>query len=64
MTPQAAGLGDLAVIFFSGRVLLVLRRLRSCYTLLGECYIHGIMDGEVIDAWEEGRLEEEIFTSL
>ncbi|KAH8689770.1 heterokaryon incompatibility protein-domain-containing protein [Phaeosphaeriaceae sp. PMI808] len=47
--PSSAAEGDLICVFFGGRVPYA---IRSCgdghYTLVGECYIHGIMEGEAM----------------
>jgi hypothetical protein len=53
--------GDLVVVFFGGRVPFILRQNEKCYALLGECYMHGIMDGEAIDGWRKERLQENTF---
>jgi hypothetical protein len=53
--------GDLVVVLFGGRVPFVLRQQGKRYTLIGECYIHDVMDGEAIDMWREGRLRDETF---
>lgn len=59
--PDITRAGDLVVVFFGGRVPFILRQHEDCYALLGECYMHGIMDGEAIDGWLEGRLRENTF---
>ncbi|KAH7392687.1 heterokaryon incompatibility protein-domain-containing protein [Pyrenochaeta sp. MPI-SDFR-AT-0127] len=59
--PDTTCAGDLVVVLFGGRVPFILRQHGNYYILLGECYIHGIMDGEAIDGWREGRLEEKDF---
>jgi hypothetical protein len=38
--------GDWVCIFFGGEVLYLLRSLRGTSRFIGECYIHGLMDGE------------------
>ena len=48
--PNDARRGDVIAIFFGGNVPFVLRPLENGeYLLVGPCYIHGIMDGELID---------------
>ncbi|CCT69170.1 related to het-6-heterokaryon incompatibility protein [Fusarium fujikuroi] len=53
--------GDEVVLLSGGRVPFVVRRVsaerRECYSIVGETYVHGIMDGELLDAtdgkWED-----------
>ena len=63
LVPAAARLGDRIVLIFGGSVLYVLRPreglLASQYEFVGECYIHGLMDGEVLD-WEMDQMGSEI----
>jgi hypothetical protein len=42
--------GDLVCVLFGCSVPVVLRRLDedNSYTFIGECYLHGFMDGEAI----------------
>ncbi|KAL7919896.1 heterokaryon incompatibility domain-containing protein [Trichoderma austrokoningii] len=48
--PKAARKGDVVCIFNGGRVPYVLRPCRNGhYTLVGECYVDGMMRGEVRD---------------
>lgn len=46
MLPMSAAEGDQIVIFNGGRMPFVLNPKGDNYTLVGPCYIHGIMDGE------------------
>jgi hypothetical protein len=40
---------DLVCVFFGAEVPFILRKLSSGgYHFVGECYVHGIMDGEVL----------------
>lgn len=42
--------GDLICILFGGEVPFILRAVEGGrYRLIGECYVHGIMDGEALD---------------
>lgn len=41
--------GDLICVFLGGPVPWVIRPFNSEYILVGECYVHGIMDGEVMN---------------
>ncbi|KAF2143539.1 uncharacterized protein K452DRAFT_198784, partial [Aplosporella prunicola CBS 121167] len=38
--------GDRIAILLGGSVPFVLRPYREYYVIVGECYVHGIMDGE------------------
>ena len=46
--PRGANIGDQVCVFIRPCVPFVIRKLRSRneYQLIGECYVHGIMDGE------------------
>jgi hypothetical protein len=47
--PGATAIGDVVCILNGGRVPFVLRPANSgIYTWVGECYIHGIMEGEAM----------------
>ncbi|KAK0646934.1 hypothetical protein B0T16DRAFT_493819 [Cercophora newfieldiana] len=53
LAPRSAEVGDKIVLARGGRVPLVLRKGEGGgWGLVGEAYVHGIMDGE---AWDEGR---------
>jgi len=53
--------GDMVVILFGSRVPFVLRKHGSVYRLVSDCYVDGLMDGEAIDMWKDGKLESEEF---
>lgn len=60
LVPEEAKPRDLIVVVAGGEVLLLLRPQQdSNYHLTGECYVHGIMDGEAMD-WimKDGGLQE------
>jgi Heterokaryon incompatibility protein (HET) len=47
--PNSAEVGDRICIFFGGRVPYVLRPCgKDEYILIGDCYCHGVMDGEAM----------------
>lgn len=56
--PDIMQAGDVVVVLHGGRTPFVLRPKDGGWTLLGECYMHGMMDGE---AMRRGA-EEEVFT--
>lgn len=56
MGPALMVQSDIIVVFHGGIVPFVLRSLASGdYILVGECYIHGIMQGEAFDEAKLGR---------
>jgi len=52
--------GDLCCVLFGAKVPFVLRKVDNYYILVGECYIHGIMRGEAIDMWRNGKLQVQV----
>lgn len=48
-------IGDEAFVILGGEVLYVLRPVESHYLFVGECYMHGLMDGEAMDWFMDGR---------
>ena len=58
LAPAAAMKGDLVCILIGGATPFVLRPVgESFYQLIGECYVHGMMDGEAMDHLSNGRYE-------
>ncbi|KAI8720637.1 HET domain-containing protein [Fusarium sp. LHS14.1] len=51
--------GDMVCVAYGCSTPLVIRRVEDKYHVLGEAYIEGLMDGEVIDLVEKGELFEE-----
>lgn len=48
--PYYAREGDVVCVLYGGEMPYVLRPgANGCYRLIGECYMHGIMDGEALD---------------
>ncbi|KAF5600106.1 heterokaryon incompatibility 6 OR allele [Fusarium pseudoanthophilum] len=60
--PLRAKKGDLVCILYGSEVPFVIRKEAGgkC-SLVGECYMHGIMEGEALNAGANGH-EEEVFT--
>lgn len=54
LTVAAAGAGDKVVVLPGCSVPMVLRRVEERWNLVGECYVHGLMDGEVADIVNDG----------
>jgi hypothetical protein len=56
--PKVTKVGDVICIFQGGPVPFVLRQLGGDeYLLVGECYVHGIMDGEAISNVSEDQFD-------
>ncbi|PTB62266.1 HET-domain-containing protein [Trichoderma citrinoviride] len=60
--PQKARAGDRIAVLFGSGVSFVLRRCHTAegkrvWRIVGESYVHGIMQGEVIQKWEFGSAE-------
>ncbi|KAE8442962.1 hypothetical protein EG329_002500 [Mollisiaceae sp. DMI_Dod_QoI] len=49
LTPEEVREGDLIAIIYGCNFPVVLRQDHGFYCLIGECYIDGIMDGEIIE---------------
>jgi hypothetical protein len=46
--PRDTAPGDLVCIFSGGGVPFIVRKQNETYQIIGECYIHGIMNGEAL----------------
>lgn len=63
-------IGDEICVSFDASMPLILRptleTLQSpetmLYSLVGECYVHGLMQGKAIDMWEAGELSARRFS--
>ncbi|TFB01524.1 hypothetical protein CCMA1212_006209 [Trichoderma ghanense] len=60
--PQKAEPGDGVAVLFGSGVPFVLRGCstadgKRAWKMVGECYVHGIMQGEIIQEWELGSAE-------
>jgi hypothetical protein len=55
--PQVARYGDRVVVLLGVDVPLVLRRLDKTHHVVGEAYVHGIMNGEAVEQWCLGMKE-------
>ena len=53
--------GDLICVLFRGRVLYVFSPVEHGLLFIGECYIHGLMDGEAMSLLESGDYSEQEF---
>ncbi|PQE27849.1 Heterokaryon incompatibility protein [Rutstroemia sp. NJR-2017a BBW] len=64
LVPPGTRIGDVVCVLFGMQTPVVLRKIEDgesdlgdkiIYELVGECYIHGIMDGEMLEAGFEKR---------
>ena len=64
LIPARAAKGDEICVFLGGSVPFVIReRDNGNYSLVGECYVHGLMDGEALDmVLDYDWLEEDIIS--
>jgi len=60
--PACTAVGDVVCVLFGGGAPFVLRPHDGRWILLGECYLPGWMNGEVVDKLDKGLVEEEWFT--
>jgi hypothetical protein len=56
--PIKARQGDHVCILYGCSVPLIFRELKGGFSLVGEAYVHGFMDGEAIALVNEGKLKE------
>jgi hypothetical protein len=60
--PPFTSPGDWICILNGGTVPFVLRQLDEDYWMLvGECYLHGFMDGEILEEEKAGSVKFEVF---
>jgi hypothetical protein len=55
LVPERARVGDIVCVLLGGDVPFVLRRGEENYTIIGEAYIHGFMDGKALELVEDGE---------
>jgi hypothetical protein len=56
MAPPSTRTGDIVCVLFSCDMPVVLRkRAKENYVFLGECYAHGIMEGEAMKDFVNGK---------
>ncbi|KAK0508970.1 hypothetical protein JMJ35_008341 [Cladonia borealis] len=56
--------GDLLYALFGGSVLYTLRPKGDQFILVGECYVHGLMDGEAMQFLETGQAVTEVVSTV
>ncbi|KAK8106967.1 HET-domain-containing protein [Apiospora kogelbergensis] len=60
--PHDVQRGDVVCVLMGGAVPFILRPRGDGggYIVIGDAYVHGIMDGELVQDWEEGKAELDI----
>jgi hypothetical protein len=59
--PAALEAGDVVCVLFGCKVPFCLRSVGRRYLLVGECYVHGLMKGEVMDMLTQNEIDEKVF---
>jgi hypothetical protein len=59
--PRWIKTGGSVYVLFEGSVPYILCPKGGHYNFIGESYVHGLMEGQAIDAWHKGELKDEIF---
>ncbi|KAF2213482.1 hypothetical protein CERZMDRAFT_39207 [Cercospora zeae-maydis SCOH1-5] len=54
--PRVMKSGDVICVLLGGKLPFCLRRCGDRYLLVGECYVHGVMDGEVMEMLKRDQL--------
>lgn len=54
LAPRDAEIGDVVVLIAGSPAPFILRKAGSCYKIVGDCYLHGVMNGE---AWDENKCQ-------
>jgi hypothetical protein len=56
LIPQFVEEGDVICVLFGGMSPFCLRPEDGYYLIIGECCVHGLMNGEAIDKFERSEL--------
>ncbi|KAL6791065.1 HET domain-containing protein [Trichoderma sp. SZMC 28012] len=59
--PAVMEKGDVVCVLFGGKLPFCLRPVGKQYLLVGECYTHGLMEGEALDMMTRGECSEKEF---
>jgi hypothetical protein len=62
LVPERAQIGDEICMLFGGDVPFILRQRQENWSLIGEAYVHGFMDGEALKG--AGRFHSKLFTII
>ena len=53
--------GDVAVVLLGANVCFVLRPAGPNFELVGDAYIHGVMEGELLEEFRNGAVDARMF---
>ncbi len=59
--PEELEVGNLVCVLFGCSVPVILRRVDDHYIFIGECYVHEIMQGQLVEALNRGDVSEQVF---
>ncbi len=59
--PKVMEVGDIVRVFTGGKMPFAVRPWGKRFLLVGECYVHGLMNGEAIESMERGDITRELF---
>jgi hypothetical protein len=54
LVPEETQIGEEIFLLLGGQVFYVLRPAKDHYQLIGECYLHGLMDGQALSHLHDG----------
>ncbi|PQE23324.1 het-6-heterokaryon incompatibility protein [Rutstroemia sp. NJR-2017a WRK4] len=61
LVPVGTNIGDEICLLFGGSIPFIVRNQDSYQRFIGECYCHGIMQGEVLENSDEKDIKTYIF---
>lgn len=53
--------GDQICVLFGARLPFPIRKPDKHWLWVGECFLHGLMNGEAIERWKDGNLQAQTF---
>ena len=60
IAPLGTSVGDFVSVLFGGGVPYIVREDDGHFLFVGEAYLHGLMSGEAVEEWREGKLQDEV----
>jgi hypothetical protein len=61
MVPETVERGDVVVVLLGCNFPVLLRPYESKYRVVGECYVHELMQGEIFDGKDDAVIEYQDF---